>query len=52
LPHWIHFNAGMQEFHGKPPAHVEITELRIVVIAANLDGLEARSTFTARRRPG
>jgi len=50
LPHWMHFNAGLQEFHGKPPAHVEITELRIVVIAANLDGLQARSTFVARRR--
>jgi AAA family ATP:ADP antiporter len=52
LPHWMHFNAGMQEFHGKPPAHVEVRELRIVVIASNLDGLEARSAFTARRRPG
>ena len=51
LPHWLHFNPGLQEFHGKPPAHVEITELRIVVTAANLDGLEARSTFIARRRP-
>jgi hypothetical protein len=25
-------------------------ELRITVIASNLDGLEARSSFTARRR--
>jgi AAA family ATP:ADP antiporter len=51
LPHWMHFHATLQEFHGKPPAHVEVTEMRIVVTAANLDGLEAHSTFTARRRP-
>jgi ATP:ADP antiporter, AAA family len=51
LPHWMHFHANVQEFHGKPPAHVEVTEMRIVVTAVNLDGLEAHSTFTARRRP-
>jgi AAA family ATP:ADP antiporter len=50
LPHWLHFNAALREFHGKPPHHVEVTELRIVVIAANLDGMEARTTFTARCR--
>jgi AAA family ATP:ADP antiporter len=51
LPHWMHFHAGVQTFVGKAPLHVEVTELRIVVIASNLDGLEARSTFMARRRP-
>jgi AAA family ATP:ADP antiporter len=50
LPHWIHFDSGRQTFVGKVPAHVEITELRITVIASNLDGQEARSTFVARRR--
>ncbi len=50
LPHWLHFNPGLQAFVGKVPVHVEITELRITVIAANLDGLEARTTFVARRR--
>jgi ATP:ADP antiporter, AAA family len=51
LPHWMHFNTALQEFHGKAPVHGEITELRIIVIASNLDGLEARSSFVARRRP-
>jgi AAA family ATP:ADP antiporter len=50
LPHWMHFNVGLQAFVGKAPVHVEIMELRITVIAANLDGLEARSTFMVRRR--
>ncbi|MDP9198807.1 MAG: hypothetical protein M3O07_06285 [Pseudomonadota bacterium] len=50
LPHWMHFNEGLQAFVGKAPVHVEIIELRITVIAANLDGLEARSTFMVRRR--
>jgi AAA family ATP:ADP antiporter len=49
LPHWMHFNPGLQAFLGKAPAHAEITELRITVIASNLDGLEARSTFVVRR---
>ena len=49
LPHWMHFNAGLQAFVGKAPSNVEIPELRITVIASNLDGLEARSTFVARR---
>jgi AAA family ATP:ADP antiporter len=50
LPHWMHFNEGLQAFVGKAPVHIEIVELRITVIAANLDGLEARSTFVVRRR--
>ena len=50
LPHWLHFNPGLQAFTGKAPVHVELVELRITVIASNLDGLEARSSFTARRR--
>jgi len=49
LPHWIRFNVRLQAFVGKVPLHVDITELRITVIASNLDGLEARSTFVARR---
>ena len=49
LPHWLHFNVHHQSFVGKPPAHIEITELRITVIASNLDGLEARSTFMVKR---
>ena len=49
LPHWMRFNAHLQVFTGKAPLNVDIEELRIVVIASNLDGLEARSTFVARR---
>jgi hypothetical protein len=49
LPHWIRFNIRLQAFIGRAPMNVEIEELRIIVIASNLDGLEARSTFTARR---
>ncbi|MDH4260892.1 MAG: hypothetical protein OEW16_11410, partial [Gammaproteobacteria bacterium] len=50
LPHWMRFNVRLQAFMGKVPLNVEIAELRITVIASNLDGLEARSTFVARRR--
>ena len=49
LPHWMQFNVRLQAFIGKAPLNVEIAELRITVIASNLDGLEARSTFVARR---
>ena len=49
LPHWIRFNVRLQAFVGKAPLNVEIAELRITVIASNLEGLEARSTFVARR---
>jgi AAA family ATP:ADP antiporter len=48
LPHWIRFNVRLQAFTGKAPLHVESAEMRITVIATNLDGLEARSTFVAR----
>ena len=50
LPRWMQFNVRLQAFIGKAPLNVEITELRIIVIASNLDGLEARSTFMVRRR--
>ncbi len=49
LPHWIRFNVHLQAFVGTAPLNVEIAELRITVIASNLDGLEARSTFMVRR---
>ena len=49
LPHWIRFNVRLQAFTGKVPMNVDISEMRITVIASNLDGLEARSTFVARR---
>ena len=48
LPRWMRFNVRLQAFMGKVPLNVEAKELRITVIASNLDGLEARSTFVAR----
>jgi len=48
LPHWMQFNVRLQAFVGKVPLNVDISEMRITVIASNLDGLEARSTFVAR----
>jgi len=49
LPHWLRFDARRQTFFGTAPLDLEIAELRITVIAANLDGLTARSTFVIRR---
>jgi AAA family ATP:ADP antiporter len=47
LPHWIRFNVRLQAFVGKAPMHVT-EEVRITVVASDLDGLEARTTFAAR----
>jgi len=47
LPHWIRFNVRLQAFVGKAPLHVT-EEVRITVVASDLDGLEARTTFVAR----
>ncbi len=49
LPHWMRFDIRLQAFVGKAPLNVDIVELRITVIASDLDGLEARSSFVARR---
>lgn len=49
LPHWLKFNVRLQAFVGKAPLHVHETEFRVTVTASNLDGQEARNTFTARR---
>ena len=51
LPHWIRFNVRLQAFVGKAPMNVDLPDLRITVTASNLDGLEARSSFVARRVP-
>lgn len=48
LPRWLRFDVRRQVFTGKTPANVEIKELRIAVIASDLDGLKARSTFLVR----
>jgi AAA family ATP:ADP antiporter len=49
LPHWMRFDVRRQTFVGTVPHNIEITELRIAVIASDLDGLKARSTFMVRR---
>jgi ATP:ADP antiporter, AAA family len=49
LPHWVRFDVRKQAFVGTAPMNIEITELRIAVIAIDLDGLRARSTFMVRR---
>lgn len=49
LPRWLRFDVWQQTFFGTAPANVELAELRVVVIASDLDGLKARSTFVVRR---
>lgn len=48
LPRWLHFDAWQRTFSGTPPPHAALPELRIAVIASNMDGLKARSTFALR----
>jgi AAA family ATP:ADP antiporter len=48
LPRWLRFDPWKQTFAGVAPLNVEIAELRITVIASDLDGLRARSTFVLR----
>jgi AAA family ATP:ADP antiporter len=49
LPRWVRFDAWRQTFVGVAPHDVEFTELHVAVIASDLDGLRARSTFVLRR---
>jgi AAA family ATP:ADP antiporter len=49
LPRWLRFDPWKQTFVGVAPRNMEITELRITVIASDLEGLRARSTFVLRR---
>ncbi len=50
LPRWLKFDAWNQAFVGTLPTRVELLELRVVVIASDLDGLKAYSAFTIRRK--
>jgi AAA family ATP:ADP antiporter len=50
LPHWMRFNVRLRAFTGKVPRNAKVSEVRITVTATNLEGLEARSTFVAKRR--
>ena len=52
LPRWLRFDPRRRQFAGKAPVNIEITEIRVTVIASNLDGLEARSSFVLRRVTG
>jgi AAA family ATP:ADP antiporter len=49
LPRWVRFDVRQRAFIGTAPHTVELSDLRIVVIASDVDGLEARSTFLVRR---
>ncbi len=49
LPRWVRFDARQRAFIGMVPVDVKIDELRIAVIASDVDGLEARTTFVVRR---
>jgi AAA family ATP:ADP antiporter len=49
LPHWVRFDVRQRAFIGTAPHAVEVSVLRIVVIASDVDGLEARSAFCFRR---
>jgi ATP:ADP antiporter, AAA family len=46
LPRWLQFDPRRRAFVGTGPASVE--EVRVEVIASDVDGMEARSTFVAR----
>ncbi|MEY2854190.1 MAG: hypothetical protein RL030_1322 [Pseudomonadota bacterium] len=50
LPRWLHFDVWRQAFTGTLPANVELEELRVAVVASDMDGLKARSTFSVRRQ--
>lgn len=52
LPRWLRFDIWQQTFVGRAPLDSGIKELRIAVIASDLDGLRARSTFAVRRSTG
>jgi AAA family ATP:ADP antiporter len=47
LPRWLQFDPRQRAFVGTGPLAVE--EVRVAVIASDVDGMEARSVFIARR---
>ena len=49
LPRWVRFDERQRAFIGTAPVDVQIDELRVAVIASDVDGLEARATFVVRR---
>ncbi len=49
LPRWVRFDPRQRAFVGMAPVDVTVEQLRIAVIASDVDGLEARATFIFRR---
>jgi AAA family ATP:ADP antiporter len=49
LPRWLKFDSWQLIFVGKLPANAQLSELRIAVVATDMDGLKAHSTFIIRR---
>jgi hypothetical protein len=47
LPGWLSFDAKMRRFTGQPPEGYS-EEIKVTVIASDVDGLEASSTFVMR----
>ncbi len=47
LPRWLRFDAHARRFSGRPPDGW-CEELRVTVVASDVDGLEATSTFVLR----
>jgi ATP:ADP antiporter, AAA family len=47
LPPWLRFDAQQRRFTGEPP-HGYCEELTVMVVASDVDGLEATSTFQVR----
>jgi AAA family ATP:ADP antiporter len=47
LPPWLRFDAQQRRFTGQPP-HGYCEELTVMVVASDVDGLEATSTFQVR----
>jgi len=51
LPRWLRFDVWQQTFVGKAPKDFGSKNLCVAVIASDLDGLKARSTFHIRLAP-
>jgi ATP:ADP antiporter, AAA family len=51
LPRWLRFDVWKQTFTGKAPPDFGGKNLCVAVIASDLDGLKARSTFHVRLAP-
>jgi AAA family ATP:ADP antiporter len=48
LPRWLRFDAWRQTFTGTWPKNSRVAEIRIAVIASDMEGLKAQSAFSIR----